>query len=42
MNCITLNNGVKMPIQGFGVFQVPDADVCEQDAAMTWCGMTRT
>lgn len=33
MNCITLNNGVKMPIQGFGVFQVPDADVCEQAVA---------
>jgi len=30
MNFITLNNGVKMPQEGFGVFQVPDADVCEQ------------
>lgn len=26
----TLNNGVRMPMQGFGVFQVPDADICEQ------------
>ena len=24
-----LNNGVKMPIQGFGVFQIPDATECE-------------
>lgn len=24
-----LNNGVKMPIQGFGVFQIPDAAKCE-------------
>lgn len=23
---ITLNNGVHMPILGFGVFQIPDAD----------------
>ena len=30
MNSITLNNGVKMPQEGFGVFQVPDADVCER------------
>ncbi len=30
MNCITLNNGVKMPMEGFGVFQVPDAAVCAQ------------
>lgn len=25
-----MNNGVKMPMEGFGVFQVPDAAVCEQ------------
>lgn len=30
MQTITLNNGVKMPLEGFGVFQVPDAAVCEQ------------
>lgn len=30
MNYVTLNNGVKMPLEGFGVFQIPDADVCEQ------------
>lgn len=33
MEYITLNNGVKMPTQGFGVFQVPDSDVCEQAVA---------
>lgn len=27
---VTLNNGVKMPLEGFGVFQVPDPAVCEQ------------
>ncbi|MBU8690326.1 aldo/keto reductase [Priestia megaterium] len=30
MQKITLNNGVEMPILGFGVFQVPDAAQCEQ------------
>lgn len=25
-----LNNGVKMPMEGFGVFQVPDPKQCEQ------------
>ncbi len=30
MEYITLNNGVKMPMEGFGVFQVPEAEVCEQ------------
>ncbi|GAK41542.1 aldo/keto reductase [Paenibacillus sp. TCA20] len=29
MQTVTLNNGVKMPILGFGVYQVPDADECE-------------
>ncbi|MCP1184049.1 aldo/keto reductase [Paenibacillus sp. 1781tsa1] len=29
MQLVTLNNGVKMPIIGFGVYQVPDADECE-------------
>lgn len=33
MDYITLNNGVKMPMQGFGVFQVADSDVCEQAVA---------
>ena len=30
MQTVTLNNGVKMPIIGFGVFQVPDAEECEK------------
>ncbi|MCM1060198.1 MAG: aldo/keto reductase [Eubacterium sp.] len=30
MEFVTLNNGVKMPMEGFGVFQVPDPSVCEQ------------
>lgn len=30
MESITLRNGVKMPREGFGVFQVPEAAVCEQ------------
>lgn len=30
MKHIILNNGVEMPILGFGVFQVTDAEVCER------------
>ena len=30
MNYITLNNGVKMPQLGLGVYQVPDSAQCEQ------------
>lgn len=30
MEFVTLNNGVKMPLEGFGVFQVPDLAQCEQ------------
>ena len=30
MDYVTLNNGVKMPKEGFGVFQVPDPAQCEQ------------
>jgi 2,5-diketo-D-gluconate reductase A len=30
MDTVTLNNGVKMPILGFGVFQVPDLHECER------------
>lgn len=29
METVTLNNGTKMPILGFGVFQIPDAQECE-------------
>lgn len=30
MEFVTLNTGAKMPIEGFGVFQIPDAAQCEQ------------
>jgi 2,5-diketo-D-gluconate reductase A len=30
MEYVTLNNGLKMPILGFGVFQIPDAQECER------------
>lgn len=33
MDYVTLNNGVEMPMQGFGVFQVADAAICEQAVA---------
>ncbi|QXE89500.1 aldo/keto reductase [Geomonas subterranea] len=33
MENITLNNGVEMPILGFGVFQVPDPQECERSVS---------
>lgn len=30
MQTVVLNNGVEMPILGFGVYQITDADVCER------------
>ena len=30
MDTIILNNGVEMPILGFGVYQIADPDQCEQ------------
>jgi 2,5-diketo-D-gluconate reductase A len=30
MRHVTLNNGVEMPLLGFGVFQIPDAAECER------------
>lgn len=30
MEYVTLNTGAKMPIEGFGVFQIPDAQQCEE------------
>lgn len=30
MQYVTLNNGIKMPIAGFGVFQIPDPAECER------------
>ncbi|UQZ33628.1 2,5-diketo-D-gluconic acid reductase [Paenibacillus sp. PK3_47] len=38
MQTVTLNNGVAMPIIGFGVYQIPDAEECENavyEALMT-------
>lgn len=33
MDYVTLKNGVTMPMEGFGVFQIPEAEVCEQAVA---------
>lgn len=33
MQKVVLNNGVEMPILGFGVFQVPDPEECERGVA---------
>lgn len=33
MNHVTLNNGVEMPLLGFGVFQIPDAAECARCVA---------
>ena len=33
MEYVTLNNGVKMPILGFGVYQMSDPDECERSVA---------
>jgi 2,5-diketo-D-gluconate reductase A len=30
MKSIRLNNGIEMPLLGFGVYQIPDADECEK------------
>lgn len=30
MEYVTLNNGVKMPILGYGVYQITDPQQCEQ------------
>lgn len=30
MEFTTLNNGIKMPMEGFGVFQIPDPSQCEK------------
>lgn len=33
MQKVTLNNGVEMPILGFGVFQVSDPKECERSVS---------
>lgn len=30
MEYATLNNGIKMPAEGFGVYQIPDQAQCEE------------
>lgn len=30
MQYLSLQNGVKMPLEGFGVFQVDDLSLCER------------
>ena len=30
MEFVTLNSGYKMPLEGFGVFQIPDLTQCEE------------
>ena len=34
---VTLNNGVEMPLLGFGVFQINDAEVCERSVYDAIC-----
>lgn len=34
MESVVLNNGVKMPMEGFGVFQMTDAKVCRKAVSM--------
>jgi diketogulonate reductase-like aldo/keto reductase len=35
MDTVTLNNGVEMPVLGFGVYQVTDQDLCRTSVAET-------
>ena len=37
MEYMTLNNGVKMPAVGFGVFQIMDQKVCEESVLTAIC-----
>ena len=30
MENLTLSNGVKMPLEGFGVFQIPEPEICKR------------
>ena len=33
MEKVILNNGVEMPILGFGVYQIPDPEECERSVS---------
>jgi 2,5-diketo-D-gluconate reductase A len=37
MQNVTLNNGVEMPLLGFGVYQIPDAAECEASVLAALC-----
>lgn len=37
MEYVTLNNGIQMPMEGFGVFQVPDHQQCEEVVYQAIC-----
>jgi hypothetical protein len=39
MQTLKLNNGIQMPILGFGVFQIPDPAECER--AVDGCAENR-
>ena len=37
MEYVKLNNGVEMPVLGFGVYQISDPEVCERaDCLVCW------
>ena len=38
MQSVVLNNGVKMPILGFGVFQIAEGAECERSVRDASCG----
>ena len=40
MEYVTLNNGIKMPYLGFGVFQVRDAKKCEMHLGCYRCSIS--
>ena len=45
MKFTTLNNGLKMPMEGFGVYQVTNQSECEAsvyDAILAGCRLTMT
>lgn len=39
MEYVTLNNGIKMPVLGYGVYQVKgkECERCVLDAILIWC-----
>jgi len=41
MQKVTSNNGLEMPILGFGVFQIPDPEECERSVLDDLCFLLR-